>query len=128
MPKSTKKGQPKVDRNTTYSHCDARIPDEFKYPLHQLLIKHGKVCPRCRAVTGQNSANWEEGCPIEHLVKRHGAKKGGVSVKERKKAIQAAGADDETAEKVAEAEVEVEEEMREGSGSELSDVPDEEDE
>ncbi|KAK4894471.1 hypothetical protein LTR27_007357 [Elasticomyces elasticus] len=89
--KSVKKGQPKVDRNTTYSHCDVRIPDEFKYPLHQLLIKHGKICPRCRAITGQGSAGWEEGCPIEHLVKRHGAKKGGVSVKQRKKAVDAAG-------------------------------------
>ncbi|KAK5148436.1 hypothetical protein LTR32_000254 [Rachicladosporium monterosium] len=140
VPKTTKKGQPKVDRNTTYSHCDVRIPDEFKYPLHQLLIKHGKVCPRCRAITGQSSAGWEEGCPIEHLVKRHGAKKGCVSVKERKKAIKAAGADEETAEKerkkaikaagadeetaekVAEAEVEAEEEA--ADGSELSDVPD----
>lgn len=92
VPSSTKKGEPKVDRNTTYSHCDIRIPDELKYPLHQLLIRHGKVCPRCRAITGNQSAGWEEGCPIEHLVKRHGAKKGGVSVKDRKKAKGAAAA------------------------------------
>ena len=91
VPKSVKKGQPKVDRNTTYSHCDARIPDEYKYPLHQLLIKHGKTCGRCRAVTGQTSASWEAGCPIEHLVKRHGAKKGGISAKDRKAAEEAAG-------------------------------------
>ncbi|KAK3073379.1 hypothetical protein LTR53_005087 [Teratosphaeriaceae sp. CCFEE 6253] len=121
--KAVKKGQPKVDRNTTYSHCDARIPDELKYALHYLFVRHGKVCPRCRAVTGQNSAKWEEGCPLEHLVKRHGAKKGGVSVKERKKAVQAAGADEETAGMVAEAEVEAEgEESGSGSGSELSDA------
>ena len=93
VPKSTKKGQPKVDRNTTYSHCDARIPDEYKYALHYLLVKHGKVCPRCRAITGQTSAAWEEGCPIEHLVKRYGAKKGGVSTDDRKKAKEAAGVD-----------------------------------
>ncbi|KAK4508304.1 hypothetical protein PRZ48_002042 [Zasmidium cellare] len=98
VPKTTKKGQAKVNRETTYSHCDVRIPDEFKYPLHQLLIKHGKVCPRCRAATGQSSANWEEGCPIEHLVKRHGAKKGGVSVAARKKAKAAANEDGEDAE------------------------------
>lgn len=96
VPKSTKKGEPKVDRNTTYSHCDVRIPDEFKYPLHQLLIKHGKVCPRCRAATGQSSADWEDAnCPIEHLVKRHGAKKGGMSTAARKKAKAAAGEDEE---------------------------------
>lgn len=89
-PSSPKKGEPKVDRNTVYSHCDIRIPDELKYPLHQLLIRHGKVCGRCRAITGQQSADWEEGCPIEHLVKRHGARKGGVSVKDRKVAKGAA--------------------------------------
>ncbi|KAK3671534.1 hypothetical protein LTR78_008634 [Recurvomyces mirabilis] len=116
VPKSTKKGQPKVDRNTTYSHCDARIPDEFKYALHQLLIKHGKVCPRCRAITGQSSAGWEEGCPIEHLVKRHGAKKGGVSAVARKKAKVAAGTAEEEAGEAAEAEA-----LAEDDESELSD-------
>ncbi|EMC94581.1 hypothetical protein BAUCODRAFT_73567 [Baudoinia panamericana UAMH 10762] len=119
VPKTVKKGQPKVDRNTTYSHCDVRIPDEYKYPLHQLLIKHGKTCPRCRAITGQSSAGWEQGCPIEHLVKRHGTKKGGVSVVERKKAMEAAGLGAEEAGKIAEAEVEAEE-------SELSDALEEE--
>lgn len=97
MPKTAKKGQPKVDRNTTYSHCDVRIPDEYKYPLHQLLIKHGKTCPRCRAITGQTSEVWKEGCPIEHLVKRHGSKKGGISAVDRKKAAEAAGIAEEDA-------------------------------
>jgi len=121
VPKTAKKGQPKVDRNTTYSHCDVRIPDEFKYPLHQLLIKHGKMCPRCRAITGQSSAVWEEGCPIEHLVKRHGSKKGGISVADRKKAMQDAGMEEKEAETAAKAEARAEEEDAE---NELSDVPD----
>ncbi|GAB7361799.1 hypothetical protein MBLNU230_g1842t1 [Neophaeotheca triangularis] len=86
LPKSPKKGQPKVSRDTTYHHCDALIPDEYKYPLHYLLIKHGKTCPRCQAATGQTSAKWDEGCPIEHLVTRTGAKKGGASAAARKKA------------------------------------------
>jgi endonuclease III len=111
VPKTTKKGQPKVDRNTTYSHCDVRIPDELKYPLHQLLIKHGKACPRCRAITGQTSAGWEECCPIEHLVKRHGAKKGGMSAADRRKAAEAAGLAEKEAEGGAD------------EDSELSDVP-----
>jgi endonuclease III len=64
-------------RNSTYAHCEVRVPDDLKYPLHQLLIRHGKSCPRCRAITGEGSAGWEEGCPIEHLVKRGGGKKGG---------------------------------------------------
>ncbi|KAG9584116.1 DNA glycosylase, partial [Aureobasidium melanogenum] len=79
VPKEVQKGQPPVNRETTFAHCEARVPDDLKYPLHQLLIKHGKECPRCRAATSTNSERWEEGCPIEHLVTRHGAKKGEVS-------------------------------------------------
>ncbi|KAK0507307.1 hypothetical protein JMJ35_010345 [Cladonia borealis] len=71
--------QKKPDRNSTFSHCEVRIPDNLKYGLHQLFLNHGKKCPRCRAVTGQNSAGWADAnCVIEHLVKRLGAKKGGL--------------------------------------------------
>lgn len=63
-------------RNSTYAHCEVRIPDHLKYPLHQLLIKHGKSCPRCRAITGESSEGWKKGCPIEHLVQRSGGRKG----------------------------------------------------
>jgi endonuclease III len=79
VPKEVKKGQPPVGRETTFAHCEARVPDDLKYPLHQLLIKHGKECPRCRAATSTGSERWEEGCPIEHLVTRYGAKKGELS-------------------------------------------------
>ncbi|KAH7090465.1 base excision DNA repair protein [Paraphoma chrysanthemicola] len=64
-------------RNSTYAHCEVRVPDHLKYPLHQLLIRHGKSCPRCRAITGEGSAGWDEGCPIEELVQRTGERKGG---------------------------------------------------
>ncbi|EKG18022.1 hypothetical protein MPH_04712 [Macrophomina phaseolina MS6] len=67
-----------VTRDSTYAHLDVRIPDDLKYALHQLLIRHGKACPRCRAITGTSSEGWEKGCPIDHLVKRTGAKKGGI--------------------------------------------------
>ena len=71
------KGEKKVDRDTAFSHLDVRIPDELKYGLHQLFIKHGKTCPRCRAITGEGSEGWEAAnCPIEELVKRTGARKG----------------------------------------------------
>lgn len=67
-------------RNSTYAHCEVRIPDNLKYPLHQLFIKHGKTCPRCRAITSENSEGWEKGCVIDHLVSRSGGRKGvGVS-------------------------------------------------
>lgn len=36
-------------REETYGHLDAKIPAEFKYPLHTLLITHGKRCARCSA-------------------------------------------------------------------------------
>lgn len=62
-------------RNSTYAHCEVRVPDHLKYPLHQLLIKHGKTCPRCRAITGESSEGWKKGCPIEHLVQRTGGRK-----------------------------------------------------
>ena len=71
--------QKKVDRNTTFSHCEVRVPDDLKYGLHALFIEHGKRCPRCRAVTGEKSEGWADAnCVIEHLVKRLGAKKGGL--------------------------------------------------
>jgi len=66
-------------RNSTYAHCEVRIPDHLKYPLHQLLIQHGKSCPRCRAITGESSDGWDQGCPIDHLVQRSGGRKGAVA-------------------------------------------------
>ncbi|KAF2810022.1 DNA glycosylase [Mytilinidion resinicola] len=65
-------------RNSTYAHLEVRIPDDLKYPLHQLFIKHGKTCPRCRAITGESSVGWEEGCVIDHLVTRSGGRKEGA--------------------------------------------------
>ncbi|KAJ9294582.1 hypothetical protein DTO271G3_6850 [Paecilomyces variotii] len=67
----------KVDEVKAFSHLEVRIPDHLKYSLHQLFIRHGKSCPRCRAITGENSEGWEEGCVIDHLVKRTGKRKGG---------------------------------------------------
>lgn len=73
--KKGKPGQPTRDR--TYAHCEVRIPDHLKYPLHQLFIKHGKTCPRCRANTSETYGDWKNGCVIDHLVKRTGVRKGG---------------------------------------------------
>lgn len=77
--------QKKADRNTTFSHCEVMIPDELKYGLHALFVSHGKTCPRCRAITGEKSEGWADAnCVIEHLVKRTGAKKGGVDNSRKK--------------------------------------------
>jgi endonuclease III len=65
-------------RDQTFSHCEIRVPDHLKYPLHQLFIKHGKTCGRCRANTGLGSTDYIEAqCPIDHLVTRTGKRKGG---------------------------------------------------
>ena len=74
-----------ASRDTTFAHCDVRCPDELKYGLHQLLIKHGKVCGKCRAVTGESSKGWEEECVLEELVTRTGKKKGGVDLPKAKR-------------------------------------------
>ena len=68
-------------RDKAYSHLEVRVPNELKYSLHQLFIRHGKSCPRCRAVTGEGSEGWAKGCPIDELVKRTGKRK---VVKKRK--------------------------------------------
>ena len=92
--------QKRPDRNSTFSHCEVRIPDNLKYGLHQLFLNHGKKCPRCRAITGEKSAGWAEAnCVIEHLVKRLGAKKGGLDnlkkASKTKKGKKAKGDEDE---------------------------------
>ncbi|PLN83569.1 DNA glycosylase [Aspergillus taichungensis] len=66
----------KATEITAFSHLEVRIPDHLKYSLHTLFIRHGKACPRCRAITGQSSAGWDDGCVIDHLVKRTGKRKG----------------------------------------------------
>ncbi|DAA76690.1 TPA_exp: Uncharacterized protein A8136_7367 [Trichophyton benhamiae CBS 112371] len=67
----------KVNEITAFSHLEVKIPDHLKYSLHQLFIRHGKACPRCRAITTENSEGWETGCIIDHLVQRTGKRKGG---------------------------------------------------
>ncbi|KAJ5092435.1 hypothetical protein NUU61_007305 [Penicillium alfredii] len=70
---------------TAFSHLEVRIPDRLKYSLHQLLIRHGKTCPRCRAITGESSAGWDEGCVIDHLVTRTGKRKGAAATEKPQK-------------------------------------------
>jgi len=63
------KGPPPVTRNSTYSHLDVMIPDDLKYPLHYLFIKHGKFCPHCSAKKDAKiRAEWgDKPCPIKEL-------------------------------------------------------------
>lgn len=74
------KKRPEVNEVNTFKHCEVRIPENLKYGLHQLFWDHGNHCGRCRAITGETSDGWADvNCPIEHLVKRYGEKKGGMA-------------------------------------------------
>lgn len=70
-----------------FKHVEVKVPNELKYSLHQLFIKHGKTCGRCRAATGETSVDWDKGCVIDHLVTRTGSRKGGVDAKPGKMAL-----------------------------------------
>lgn len=59
------------------AHMEVRVPDELKYTLHRLFIAHGRQCPRCIAGNHPGSKGWDDGCVIEHLVKRTGKNAGG---------------------------------------------------
>ncbi len=72
------KKRPEVNEVNTFKHCEVRIPENLRYGLHQLFWNHGNHCGRCRAITGETSEGWADAnCPVEHLVKRYGEKKGG---------------------------------------------------
>lgn len=59
------------DEVMAFKHVDAVVPDNLKYALHQLFIKHGRACPRCKAATREGYEGWDDGCVIEHLVERN---------------------------------------------------------
>ena len=87
-------------RDESFSHCEVRIPDDLKYTLHQLLIKHGKSCPKCqmKANKGTQDPSFGSSCPLEHLVSRfnHKASPG----KGRKRVKKASKHDEDEADEV----------------------------
>ena len=76
---------PKANEIKTFAHCQVRVPDEYKYKLHQLFWHHGQKCVRCRAGTSEKSEDWDKGCPIEHLVTRLRKERKVVAVKAKGK-------------------------------------------
>ncbi|RYO93134.1 hypothetical protein DL766_004824 [Monosporascus sp. MC13-8B] len=40
---------PGATREEAHAHLNARVPDTLKYPLHVLLVTHGRTCDECRA-------------------------------------------------------------------------------
>lgn len=55
-------------RNSTYAHLDVRVPDELKYALHYLLIRHGKACARCSLMKGRGAS--EGRCVLAGLMRK----------------------------------------------------------
>ena len=47
---------------TAYLHLNSRVPDALKYPLHVLLVEHGKRCRRC--AKGALQLPEEGPCPL----------------------------------------------------------------
>ncbi|KAL8293097.1 hypothetical protein RQP46_000791 [Phenoliferia psychrophenolica] len=56
-------------RETAFQHLDVLIPDELKYGLHSLLVRHGRGCEKC-AANGVTSMDFVDRCPIDALVTR----------------------------------------------------------
>lgn len=54
-------------RESAYLWLDARVPAEVKYPLHVLLVHHGKCCPEC-AASGRAQRPPEGPCPLTPLL------------------------------------------------------------
>ncbi|KAL9089691.1 MAG: hypothetical protein Q9159_002419 [Coniocarpon cinnabarinum] len=63
-----------VGRENAYAHMETKVPDDLKYPLHYLLIKHGKECGWCSAKAGKDQKVGT--CPLAHLMKGKGRRKG----------------------------------------------------
>ena len=64
---------PNADPDTVYRHGDVMVPDHLKYGLHQLFIRHGQTCYKCRKITRPGTQDWDEApdCPLEHLLTRN---------------------------------------------------------
>ncbi|KAK3905017.1 DNA glycosylase [Staphylotrichum tortipilum] len=62
----------KADPDNCFRHGDFMVPDHLKYGLHQLFIRHGQLCFKCRKVTKPGTKDWKEApdCPLEHLLDR----------------------------------------------------------
>lgn len=65
-----------ASREEAHAHLNARIPDEEKYPLHVLLIAHGKTCAECKA-----SGKSLEKCELRRAFRRYGIKQEDSDIK-----------------------------------------------
>ena len=62
----------KADADNCFRHGDFKVPDHLKYGLHQLFIRHGQRCFKCRKASRPGTREWAEApvCPLERLLDR----------------------------------------------------------
>lgn len=77
---------PTASAEMTFWHCEYLIPDNLKYGLHQLFIRHGQTCGRCRADTAEGTDAWNNStCVLESHLERNKANKRTKAVSRVKK-------------------------------------------
>ncbi|KAL1843897.1 hypothetical protein VTJ49DRAFT_6840 [Mycothermus thermophilus] len=119
----------KADPDNCFRHGDFMVPDHLKYSLHQLFIRHGKTCFKCRKATKPGTKEWKEApdCPLEHLLDR--SKDEAKSAKPNKSKRAKKGQDEEGSDMEDAGKVGVdEEEVEEGDGEEREEGSDNDDE
>ncbi|KAI1379677.1 DNA glycosylase [Hypoxylon crocopeplum] len=62
----------KATEDDVFSHLEVRCPDRLKYGLHQLFIRHGQTCGKCKRSTAEGTDDWKalDDCPLEALLRR----------------------------------------------------------
>lgn len=60
-----------IDRVNTQMHLDVHIPPHLKYPLHVLMVTHGRACKGCKSVNTETgrALGKEEGCVLRKWVR-----------------------------------------------------------
>ena len=60
-----------ADREETQAHLEATVPGALKYPLHVLMVGHGKKCGECKA----GGRRGKERCPLRKAFEGRGGLK-----------------------------------------------------
>lgn len=61
----------KASPDKAFWHVEYLVPDRLKYGLHQLFIRHGQTCGRCKAKASEGTQAWNNThCVLEHLLER----------------------------------------------------------
>ena len=121
-PKKLKQTTNPPSRDQTFYHLDHLLPSHLKYPLHSLLVRHGRGCVRC-AANGVTTQDFVDECPIDHLVRRKKGKY--TSPTKKRQAVKTEEGGETVGHVVASALAGKEEEDKEAQFEPLEDAPEE---